>query len=164
MNMKHKLTYMLIGCLFTLAGFVLSNLTNTPTQAQDEKVIDEIVCKKLKIVNDQGNVVARLFTTSKGKGGHLVISNADKKDVVYMGPGPTGNGRLVIYTADEKDVVNIVAIDGNPSFGAMATYTADGKKLVSIGVEGVPPNDGVIKAFNHKGKWRSFTADGTRIY
>lgn len=37
MNMKQKLTYMLIGCLFTLAGFVMSSLFNTPTQAQNEK-------------------------------------------------------------------------------------------------------------------------------
>ena len=44
---------MLIGCLFTMAGYTLSTLTNTPTQAQDEKVIDKIVCKELEIVNMQ---------------------------------------------------------------------------------------------------------------
>ena len=59
MNMKQKLTYMLIGCLFTLSGFVLSNLTNTPThvQAQDEKVIDKIVCRQLEVVDNTGKVV-----------------------------------------------------------------------------------------------------------
>ena len=44
MNMKQKLTYMLIGCLFTLAGYVLSTLFNTPPhiQARDEQVRCEL--------------------------------------------------------------------------------------------------------------------------
>ena len=58
MNMKQKLTYMLIGCLFTLAGFVLSSLFNTPThvQAQDEKkaVFDKVVCRELEILDKKG--------------------------------------------------------------------------------------------------------------
>ena len=69
MNMKQKLTYMLIGCLFTLAGYVLSSLFNTPPiQAQDEKtsVFDKIVCKKLEIVNDEGTTLAELDSRLHG--------------------------------------------------------------------------------------------------
>ena len=62
MNMKQTLTYMLIGCLFTLAGTVISNLTNIPTQAQDEKkvVFDKVVCRELEIVNHEETTVAKL--------------------------------------------------------------------------------------------------------
>ena len=65
MNMKQKRTYMLIGCLFTLAGTVISNLTNIPTQAQDEKkaVFDKIVCKELEIVTDDGTSIKEKLVT-----------------------------------------------------------------------------------------------------
>ena len=74
MNMKQKLTYMLIGCLCTLAGYILSSLFNTPShvQAHDEKVIDEIVCKKLNIVNDKGITVGELSNTLTG--GELTLT------------------------------------------------------------------------------------------
>ena len=112
MNMKQKLTYMLIGCLFTLAGFVLSSLFNTPTnvQAQDEKkaVFDKIVCKKLEIVNGDGKRVVSL--------GSLI-----------------GVGIIDTFNAEGTRIVHIGALGGK--FGYLSTYNADsvGKKLVEIG-------------------------------
>ena len=114
MNMKQKLTYMLIGCLFTLAGYVLASLFNTPThvQAQDEKkaVFDKIVCKELEIVNEQG------------------------KELVYIGSLFGRTGSLLIRNAA-------------------------GKELVGIGATVGHPNEGLINIYNHKGEWRSFSAD-----
>ncbi len=47
MKFKHKLGYIFIGCLFTIAGYILASLGGITTHAQQEKqVIDEIVCRK----------------------------------------------------------------------------------------------------------------------
>ena len=135
MNMKHKLTYMLIGCLFTLAGTVISNLTNIPTQAQDDKVIDEIVCKTLRIVNDEGKQLVGIGSVVGGKGGFLDIGNANEK-------------RLLSIRS---------SVDGK--VGLVRTFNADANLLVGIrAVEG-RRNDGLINIYNHKGEWRSYKGD-----
>ena len=221
MSMKQKLTYMLIGCLFTMAGYVLSSLFNTPThvQAQDEKVIDEIVCKKLKIVNDEVKVVAELsgyhltlYADSKnGKSetraelgwmgleiignngkrisefgilgvetlGFLSIKNFNGESVVAIGSDNGNGGVIKLNNADRERLVNIGSADGGKSVaignadgkrpvsigslngenGDMVTYNADGKPRVHIGSEKGRPNDGLINIYNHKGEWRSFSAE-----
>ncbi len=105
MNMKQKLTYMLIGCLFTLAGFVLSSLFNTPTQAQDQKktVFDKIVCKELEIVNDEGQTMAEL-------------------DSIF------GFGYLSIYNADGKELVRIGSVERHPNDGLINIYNNRGDR------------------------------------
>ncbi len=55
MNFKQKLGYMLIGCLFTIAGYILASLGGSITHAQkDEQVLDKIVCRELDVVNKYG--------------------------------------------------------------------------------------------------------------
>ena len=59
MNFKQKLTYMLIGSLFTLAGYFFASLggsalQDTHAQQNGKQVIDEIVCKQIKVVNSFG--------------------------------------------------------------------------------------------------------------
>lgn len=77
MNFKQKLAYMAIGCVFTLAGYFLAilgtggiNLQNASAQDKTKQVIDEIVCRKLKVVNPDGKTVAILevdpFSKSRG--------------------------------------------------------------------------------------------------
>ena len=247
--MKQKLTYMLIGCLFTLAGFVISTLTNTPThvQAQDEKVIDEVVCKKLKIVNDLGKTVAELdlsgelggslkiynkvgglaakldasvfggnlelqnpvgensmelnlfhglkIKNDQGKTtvdlgnnlltecGYLKVYNKDGRLAMKLESDRFGGAELAIYSGigkggvyfhdsgvyiDNKDAKTVAALKTD----GLSIYNEDGMKiekdgeglvlkneLVTIGAVRGRPNDGLINIYNHKGKWRSFTAD-----
>ena len=176
MNIKQKITYMLIGCLFTLAGFVLSSLFNTPPpiQAQDDKVIEEIVCKRLKIVNDEGTTVAKLVSF-RGNG---VVStyNADGKGLIFIGSEIGGkSGAMVIRNADGKGLVGIgTSVDGKS--GGMETYNADGKKLVIIGswdgksgsmaisnADGEPLIHIGSTLDNRSGEMSVFNADGSRL-
>ncbi|MYF99992.1 hypothetical protein F4212_12805 [Candidatus Poribacteria bacterium] len=135
MNIKQKLTYMLIGCLFTLSGYVLSNLFNNPThvQAQDEKVTDEIVCKKLKIVNDDGKQLVSIGSSPDGKNAGMAIMNAD--------------GNLLTLIGSE---------DGG-TIGVIEITNADGKRLVGIGSVS---DSGVMLIHDHKREGRTFSADG----
>jgi hypothetical protein len=56
MNFKQKLVYMALGCLFTLIGYTLATLNNNTT-AQTDETIDEIVCRKLRVVDSQDKTV-----------------------------------------------------------------------------------------------------------
>ncbi len=71
MNTKQKLLYMFIGCIFTLVGYFLASLTNhQPLTAHGQEntnsVIDEIVCKKIKVVNSFGTTMAVIKGTQIG--------------------------------------------------------------------------------------------------
>lgn len=185
MNIKQKLTYMLIGCLFTLAGFIVSSLFNTPThvQAQDEKKVvhDRIVCKQLEIVNSEGITMIELTSfLSMGGGGHIVTynragnrlvsieatvngdghidtNNRAGKRLVSIGAAVNGDGTMTTYNAGNK-LVSIGAT-GKGGDGHIATYNQAGKELVYIGVVRGRPNDGLINIYNYEGEWRSFSAD-----
>ena len=83
MKFKQKLGYMLIGCLFTIAGYILASLGGITTHAQqDEQVLDEIVCRKLKVVNAAGIGGAWMFADKDG--GDISVWNAAEKRVAIM--------------------------------------------------------------------------------
>ena len=114
MNFKQKLAYMAIGCLFTLAGYFLATLgtggfnpQNASAQDNTKQVIDEIVCRKLKIVNDQGNTVVSLEPVVNG--GSLSIYNDAGKDVVSAGTLFDGHGNLKIYDKEGIPVSGMFA-------------------------------------------------------
>ncbi len=162
---------MLIGCLFTLAGFILSSLFNTPTQAQNDNVIDEIVCKKLKIVNDDGQRVVGIGSTVSKSGvietyngdgrklvgigtrddgsGVMETHNADGKGVVSIGASVLGNGELRLHNYEGKGLVYIGAVLGD--YGIISTGNADGKELVGIGGS-VDGKSGHLSISNTDGK------------
>ncbi len=96
MRFKHKLGYMFIGCLFAIAGYIIASLGGGATHAQkDEQVIDEIVCRKLKVVNAAGKEVA--FISAVGDGGVIGVSNAAGKMVATILATEDGNGEIQTY-------------------------------------------------------------------
>lgn len=66
MNVKQKLGYMLIGCLFTIVGYILASLGGGAHTQQIEQVLDKIVCRELQVVNKEGNPVAGILVTEDG--------------------------------------------------------------------------------------------------
>lgn len=90
MNFKQKLVYMLIGSLFTLAGYFFASLSGnalqtTHAQQNEKEVIDEIVCKQIKVVDDLGTTMAVI----KGSlvGGWMTLHNAHGEVITLMRPG-----------------------------------------------------------------------------
>ena len=109
MNLKQKLTYMLIGSLFTLAGYFLASLANNqPPNAQDNtnKVFEKIVCKELVVVNDKGERGVWLFASEEG--GWLSIDNTkEKRMIMSMRPGLLGNGFFSIYNKKGQEFASL---------------------------------------------------------
>lgn len=138
MNFKQKLIYMLIGCLFTLAGYFLASIGNneapdTQAQQNEKQVIDKIVCRELIVVNKDGTPIVNLKSHGKyplSTGGSLSIYNFQGQETIRL--DGSSNGSLRIYNYKGHEVVSLDGIAGgslslNDSEGKSATY------LVGIG-------------------------------
>ena len=180
MNLKQKLTYMLIGSLFTLAGYFFASLSGstlptTHAQQNNKDVIDEIVCKQIKVVDDLGKPVVVIKKSSAG-GGSISIQNlkgkevleiteitprtfriknpANMNDLVYI-----GGGLFELSNLDGTRIVSLGMTLTNVQGGYIDVNSENGKNLVHIGNVKGRPNDGLINVYNHKGEWRSFSKD-----
>ena len=154
MNLKQKLNYMLIGSLFTLAGYFLASCAtsvNTPTpnvHAQDNttKVFEKIVCKELEVVNNTGKVITTIGTDEE-ENGSLVLSNKDGKTIAHI-RGSSDIMDVPIITTDKKD--NDEKNENKVGFGGiMSLYNKDGEKVVNIGSNIF--GDGSMSISNDKG-------------
>ena len=57
MHFRQKLTFMALGSILTIAGYLLATLTSDVTaQSETDKseplIVDEIVCRKLRVVDE----------------------------------------------------------------------------------------------------------------
>ena len=154
MNLKQKLTYMLIGSLFTLAGYFLASCAtsvNTPTpnaHAQDNttKVFEKIVCKELEVVNNTGKVIATIGTDEE-ENGSLVLSNKNGKTIAHI-RGSSDIRDVPISITDKRD--NDGKNENKVGFGGiMSLYNKDGEKVVNIGSN--IWGDGSMSISNDKG-------------
>ena len=171
MNFKHKLGYMLIGCLFTIAGYIIASLGGGATHAQqDEQVLGKIVCRQLEVVNIEGTPVARIYADENGgvidvrnaagkqavgivahksgKGtGTITVFNTAGKRVVGVDANFLGNGSITVLNSTGNLGANIYATDfvGTQMGGAIAVYNAAEKSVVGIWAD--KDGNGTIKTY-----------------
>ncbi len=148
MNFKQKLGYMFIGCLFTIAGYILASLGGITTHAQqDEQIMDKIICRELQVVNKDGQTVVNIGEhqddrTREGgtrEGGTIEVFNTAGKEVVDIGADEDGGG-IVVRNAAEKGVAGIL---GTEDGGAIGVHNAAGKGVVGI-VADEDGNGGIV--------------------
>lgn len=143
---------MAIGCLFTLAGYFLATLGvggftshNASAQADDDGVVDEIVCKVLKIVDDNNEIIAAVGDFG-ALGSALVFRNSAGKSITALGVDENDHGFLAIRQKE-----------GN-TFAAKLHETEDGEGMLAVSNKaGVPvaalgvfDNDGGILFISNK--------------
>lgn len=101
MNFKQKLGYMFIGCVFTLAGYILANFSGKSiAQQQNDIVADSldvgsITCRHFAVVGEDGKRIATIDRDKNGNG-VLLIYNKDREDIALIGTDADGNGHLHI--------------------------------------------------------------------
>ncbi len=96
MNVKQKLGYMFIGCLFTIAGYILTSLGGDTTHAQQNgQVIDKIVCRELEVVNEDRKVAAGIIASKDG--GVIDVFNTAGKPIAGISTDEDGNGIIQSY-------------------------------------------------------------------
>ena len=163
MNMKQKLTYMLIGSLFTLAGYFLATLANNQppnAHAQDNttKVFDKIICKELEVVNKDGKTMVRLHNSV---GGALIIYNPVGHEVASLSSIILGGHLNIQSVVDPEKEVSLSSIDGlvidglvdiirgKDNGNALRFYNKDNNV---VGGFTATEEGGAMAVFNSKGK------------
>ena len=148
MHFRQKLTFMALGSILTIAGYLLATLTSDVTaQSETDKseplIVDEIVCRQLRVVDE--NDKTRVEIVAYPNGGNVFVRNADDKSVVYI--GAHSDGYVSVREASGKKVVSINAYKG----GDISVTNASGKKVVNIG------------AFRDSGYMKVNRADGENV-
>ncbi len=142
MNFKQKLGYMCIGCLFTIAGYILASLGGITTHAQhEEQVLDKIVCKELEIVNDTGKKLVRMGGTRFGSG-FIFVYNKEEMAVVGM-DGVDNGGSIVIGNKKGKITVEMNA---ESFFGGGQISVKNGEGITGLIMEAV--SGGIINVYD----------------
>ncbi len=138
MNFKQKLAYMAIGCVFTLVGYLLATLgaggfnpQNATAQDNMKQVIDEIITRKLKVVNSEGKTIA-ILGEDENDNGTLFIFNKASGSRVGCDFDKNGDGRLFIGNKSGKPVVGLSAFEG---YGTLIIGNKSGKIVAGLGVE-----------------------------
>ena len=125
MNFKQKLGYMFIGCLFTIAGYILASLGGMTTHAQkDEQVIDKIVCKRLEVVNEEGTTAALIVVDARGDGA-IEVRNKAGKVVASIVVDARDGGAISVFNPSGEVVANMTV--GYKFGGDISVYTPKGK-------------------------------------
>ena len=142
MNFKQKLAYMAIGCVFTLAGYFLAilgtggvNPQTASAQASDKQIIDEIVCRKLKVVNPDGKTVVSLEPVVNG--GSLEIYNDAGRSIVDVGALFDGNGRLLISDKDGTPTSGMFADNAGGSISILKIIDEKVKEVATLNGDGI---------------------------
>ena len=66
MNHKQKLGYTLLGAGIMALGIIIGQWGTPDIEAQSNGVFDEIVCKGLRVIDEEGNKAIDLSTDSEG--------------------------------------------------------------------------------------------------
>ena len=164
MNFKQKLGYMCIGCLFTIAGYILASLGggDTTHAQQKEQVIDKIVCRELEVVNKKGKRIIYMGDFVKD-GGWMQIYNGEGYPIVTINPD-LGSGRVSVRNKKGKTLVDIK--DFYPltgSGGSIELYNKHGLSDVQIVSQG---SGGVVSVLQNKdhGKGGVFLSTSPRVF
>ena len=148
MNFKQKLVYMLIGSLFTLAGYFFATVINTqpPNAHAQEKtnVFDKIICKELEVVNDTGKKLLRMGEAGGGSG-FILVYNKEEMAVVGMDGTDNGAGTIVIGNKEGKITVAMRAKTFLGGGGEIEVKNFDGNRGATISVDG---GGGVIQVYD----------------
>lgn len=134
MNRKEKIGYMFIGCLFTIAGYILASLGGITTNAQDEKNIsvDQIVCKDLLVVGKPGKIGVSISVGGNGSGIIEVYNNnKSAKTAAVIRGVPEDGGSIMVYNNSGKASARIRASEDG---GGIEVYNKAEKTVAIIGV------------------------------
>ena len=142
-NVSTKIAYMVIGSLLTLIGYHFGNIeTNTATAQKDDAIVDEIQCRRLVVVGDDGTTRVDLGSEffDGVETGYINIIGEGKLPSATIRSSAYG-GNMAIYNRDsnqESPVVQIATTE--KGHGIVATYDKDGQLGDSVGS---PPGEDV---------------------
>ena len=134
--MKQKLVkvmYMGFGALIALTGYMFGTMNDSLNAQQTEpSVVDEIVVRKLRVVDDQGNIIAvlRKKDTPTGETNILSISNAAGDPVISLNQNSAG-GAIELHGTDGGHV----SLDVGDGRGGSLFFRGKEGGTAALGIE-----------------------------
>jgi hypothetical protein len=167
---------MALGCLFTIIGYILASLSGNPVDAQPQAdkseptVVDEIVCRKLRVVDENGKTFV-MIGKLPAIGGVVKVVDENGKNLVMIGELPViGGGVIQVYQPNSKftsrgrtsisggniEIYNLdkhsVSIGANSDGGYMVVYDGKVEGTQDAIQLGTNKNGGYMAIFNNGGK------------
>ena len=131
-----KLGYMAFGSLLTLIGYHFGNIDNNSANAQivitAPEIVDEIRCRKLIIVGDDGSRRITLGTDFFDRG-EIEIYNENWARRVYLGVANDDAGSLTILGKGSGGVAAGLGVDSNGGYMALWNKVLD-KPVLRTGI------------------------------
>ena len=109
MNYKQKLGYTALGAVIMLVGMVAGSIFSPPLVAQRGEVFGEIVCKKLTVVDDEGNKAIDLSTHESGNS--VVIYDKAGSPDISLDVG-TDNNLVIIRNKAGNPAIVLKVFEG----------------------------------------------------
>ena len=138
--------YMGIGAFITLISWTLAEMHNASVNAQNAGplVVDEIICRKLQVVDKQGNKKVVLSTASGG--GTVVVCDKKRKGVVHLSANESG-GFVNVHSTDSR---GRAILGTDLSGGKVVIYNLYGQQIGEFSVDfpedaQIETRDGQIK-------------------
>ena len=130
MNLKQKLIYMALGGTFTLLGYTLANLGNDVTAQSEPTIVDQIVCRQLRIVDAQDRTVAILGDYLNDI---LSVYNTEGHQVVGIGRDKNGGSVIVNHNSGERAVS--IGIGIRYKEGLIYVKDKNGESSIELGMD-----------------------------
>lgn len=145
MNHNQKLGYILLGAGIMALGITIGQVITPNIEAQNNGVFNEIVCRRLNVVDKNGNNAISLVSEETGNA--VAVYDSNKKTgspVLSLASVPEGN---MVFVLDKKGkfAVNLTT---SPIDNTIFVYDKTGKPVVSL--TSAP-----------KGNWVSVTSPNT---
>ena len=156
MHFRQKLTFMALGSILTLAGYLLATLAGEGTaQSETDKItyFDTIVCRELAVVNAERKPAVIIAATTDGgslgissptksgpaitlsaasHGGLLAFNNGDMYPAITIGIGEESReGSIVIRSKTRKGALKLHV---NEYGGDMSIFGNDNRHRVRLGI------------------------------
>ena len=134
-NVSTKIAYMVIGSLLTLIGYHFGNVDNNTASAQkDDSIVDEIQCRRLVVVGNDGTTRIDLGTEILDgvETGYVNVIREGKLLSTTIG-SDTNGGSIAIFNRDSNQELPVVLIGiTEKGHGIVATSDKDGQFRDSV--------------------------------
>ena len=150
MNHKQKLGYMALGAGILALGIIIGQWTTPPIEAQNNGTFDEIICRKLWVVDENDKAAILLSSDKEGRG--VTAYDENGKPAIYLASDKAGS-LVAVYDKQEKAAIVLSSFFGSGTVKCrgLKVVNEEGKPLVELDSSGLGKGGGTVKVFDEYG-------------
>ena len=128
MNHKQKLGYTVLVAVIMLVGLGLGAIVSPPLIAQRDGADDEIVCRKIVVVDENGTPGIILAADEKANG--VLLANKLGKNAILLYSGEDGTSAINVFNEKEENVIGLMSFP--KSITVINVNNESGKDAISL--------------------------------